>query len=55
MTLEKLIEDARTRQGTHEQRLAEAQERMRVSNVRIAQEWKAQEVTQELLNKVIDL
>jgi predicted transposase YdaD len=55
MTLEQLIEDARTRNGTHEQSLAAAQERMRQTNLRLGKLWKASEVTEELLNKVIGL
>jgi hypothetical protein len=55
MTLEQLIEDARNRHGTHEQSLAVARERMRQTNERLSREWRAQEVTEELLNKVISL
>lgn len=55
MTLEKLIEEARTRNGTHTQSLAAAQERMRVTNLRLGKLWRASEVTEELLNKVISL
>lgn len=55
MTLEKLIEDARTRNGTHGESLAKAQARMDETNKRLAKEFKASEVTEELLNKVISL
>lgn len=54
-TLEQLIEQARDRQGTHAERLAQARERMDKTNKRMAKEWKDSLVTQELLNKVIDL
>jgi hypothetical protein len=55
MTLEQLIEDARTRNGTHEESLSVAQERMRQTNIRLSKEWKASVVTEELLNRVISL
>lgn len=55
MTLEQIIEDTRTRLGTHDERLAQARERMRKTNLRLAKEWEAQKVTPELLNKVISL
>uniref|UniRef100_A0AAU6W4M1 Uncharacterized protein n=1 Tax=Pseudomonas phage Cygsa01 TaxID=3138529 RepID=A0AAU6W4M1_9VIRU len=55
MTLERLIEDARTRRGTHEESLRAAQERMRVTNIRLSREWEASKVTPELLNKVMTI
>lgn len=55
MTLEQLIEEARTRQGTHAERLEQARARMVETNKRLAKEWAASKVTPELLNKVIDL
>lgn len=55
MTLEQLIEQARDRQGTHAERLAQAQARMVDTNKRLTKEWKDSLVTEELLNKVIDL
>lgn len=51
MTLEQLIEEARTRNGTHEESLRVAKERMDKVNKRLAKEWKDQLVTEELLNK----
>lgn len=55
MTLERLIEQARTRNGTHEDSLRAARERMRVFNIRASKEWEALKVTPELLNKVVGL
>ncbi|MDU8350859.1 hypothetical protein RYA05_03005 [Pseudomonas syringae pv. actinidiae] len=55
MNLEQIIEDNRTRMGTHDERLAQARERMRKTNLRLAKEWEAQKVTQEILEKVISL
>lgn len=52
MTLEKMIEEARIRDGTVDQRLAEAQERMRQTNIRLGKWWRDQEVTTELLERV---
>lgn len=55
MTLEQLIEDSRTHNGTHAQSLAAAQKRMDETNKRLSREFKAQEVTDELLNKRCNL
>uniref|UniRef100_A0AB39CCJ6 Uncharacterized protein n=1 Tax=Pseudomonas phage RVTF4 TaxID=3236931 RepID=A0AB39CCJ6_9VIRU len=55
MTLEKLIEEARTRNGTHASSLQAAQDRMRQTNERLGREFKAQEVSRELLERVISL
>lgn len=55
MTLEQLIEDNRTKMGTHDERLAQARERMRKTNLRLSKEWEAQKVTPALLDKVISL
>lgn len=57
MTLEKLIEEARAKRDPAEQaRLDEAMRaRMRELNQRLHREFKAQEVTEELLNRTISL
>lgn len=55
MTIELLIEEARTRKGTHEDSLMAARGRMRAFNARASKEWEAQKVTPELLNKVVSL
>ncbi|WP_185831633.1 hypothetical protein [Pseudomonas aeruginosa] len=55
MTLERLIEEARTRKGTHEKSLKAARERMVTTNKRLAGEFAAQEVTPALLAKTCSL
>lgn len=55
MTLEDLIEEARTRNGTHEESLQVARGRMEATNERLGKWWKDQEVSEELLSKVISL
>lgn len=55
MTLERLIEEARTKNGTHEDRLKAARERMAETNNRLAREFAAQEVTPTLLAKTCSL
>ena len=56
MSLEKLIEEARLKSGiTPEARVAAAQARMDAFNIKAAKEWKAIQVTPELLDKVISL
>lgn len=55
MTLEQLIEQNRTRKGTHASSLRLAQERMDATNKRLSKLWRASIVTPELLNKVISL
>ncbi len=57
MTLEQLIADARAKRSPEEQARLDEEHRVRMKAVddRLRREWKAQLVTQELLNKVIDL
>jgi len=55
MSLEQLIENARTKNGTHESSLKAAQERMVETNKRLSKEFKDSIVTEELLNKVMNL
>lgn len=55
MTLEDLIDEARTKNGTHEESLQAAKDRMEDTNKRLGKWWKDQEVSEELLNKVINL
>lgn len=57
MTLEKLIEQARARRSPEEQAEINRhyQERMQALDKRLRREFKAQEVSQELLNRVISL
>jgi len=55
MTLERLIEQARDRNGTHAESLRAAQARMAETNKRLSREFRAQEVSEELLAKVISL
>lgn len=54
-SLEQLIAASRTKLGTHQSSLEAARERMKQSNIRLSKEFKSQEVTEELLNKVISL
>ena len=55
MTLERLIEAARTRNGTHAVSLKASRERMDKTNNRLAREFAAQEVTPALLAKTCTL
>lgn len=55
MTLERLIEEARTRNGTHDESLKVARERMAETNRRLSREFTAQEVTPALLAKTCSL
>lgn len=55
MTLERLIEEARTRNGTHAASLRAARERMVNTNKRLAPHFTAQEVTPALLAKTCSL
>ena len=55
MTLERLIEEARTRNGTHAESLKAARERMAKTNNRLAREFAAQEVPPALLAKTCSL
>ena len=55
MTLERLIEEARTRNGTHAESLRAARERMVNTNKRLAPHFTAQEVTPALLAKTCSL
>lgn len=57
MTLEKLIEEARARRSPEEQAEINKgyRERMQALDQKLRREFKAQEVTQELLNRVISL
>lgn len=55
MTLERLIEEARTRNGTHAESLRVARERMAETNRRLSREFTAQEVTPALLAKTCSL
>lgn len=55
MTLERLIEEARTRNGTHLERLKASRERMETTNKRLAREFTVQEVTPTLLAKTCSL
>lgn len=55
MSIERMIEDRRTRNNTHESSLINAKERMRLTNNRLKNDFKNQHVTPELLEKVISL
>jgi len=55
MTLERLIEEARTRNGTHEKSLMAARKRMAETNRRLGREFAAQEVTPALLEKICSI
>lgn len=57
MTIEKLIEEARKRRSPAEQLLIDGQhqDRMRRLDIKLAKEFKAQIVTEEQLNRVINL
>ncbi|HHK0531395.1 TPA: hypothetical protein ACQQJD_004944 [Pseudomonas aeruginosa] len=55
MTLERLIEESRTRKGTHEASLKAARDRMSETNKRLAGEFAAREVTPALLAKTCSL
>lgn len=57
MSLEQLIADARAKRSPEEQARMDdiLRIRMKALDDRLRREWKAQEVTQELLNKVISL
>lgn len=55
MTLERLIEEARTRNNTHAESLRAARERMVNTNKRLASHFTAQEVTPALLAKTCSL
>jgi hypothetical protein len=50
-----MIEEARTRNGTHEESLKAARDRMAETNRRLAREFAAQEVTPALLAKTCNL
>ncbi|HGA2318569.1 TPA: hypothetical protein ACIRVE_003149 [Pseudomonas putida] len=55
MSLERLIEEARNRNGSHEDRAKAARERTADFNKRLAREFAAQEVTPALLAKTCSL
>lgn len=57
MTLEQLISDARARRSPEEHARLDGiyRARMKAVDIQLRREWKAQEVTQELLNRVISL
>lgn len=55
MTLERLIEESRTRNRAHEKSLMAARERMVATNRRLGREFAAQEVTSALLDKICSL
>ncbi|MEE5146816.1 hypothetical protein V2J91_12050 [Pseudomonas alliivorans] len=55
MTLERMIEEARNRKGSHEASLRAARDRMADTNNRLAREFAKQEVTSTLLAKTCSL
>ncbi|MEE4811825.1 hypothetical protein V2K35_10580 [Pseudomonas alliivorans] len=55
MTLERMIEEARKRNGSHEASLKAARDRMADTNNRLAHEFAKQEVTASLLGKTCSL
>lgn len=55
MTIEKLVEDAKLRMGTPEQRQADIKERSKKFNRRYDREMKNLQITPELLNKVMTI
>lgn len=54
-SIEQLIQKKRTENKTHGTSLLRSQERMRMLNLRLGKEFKDQQVTEELLNRVISL
>lgn len=55
MTLERMIEEARNRNGSHGVSLKAARDRMYATNHRLAREFAKQEVTATLLAKTCSL